>query len=319
MKLYVIGNGFDIHHGLDTRYTTFGLFLKNHYSEIYDLLLEYYGFDDLDPNNEQSFSDPLWSEFEKSLSLLDTKTVMEAHSDSLAVPSSEEFSDRDWGTFQIDMEMILEKLTVGLYKVFKEFILSVEFPPFDISKKMNLDRDAKYLTFNYTNTLANYYAIPERNVLFIHEKAESNDIELVLGHGVDPENFEDKPAQPPQGLTPEELEDWMQYMADQYDHSYELGKETINSYFTNTFKGTDAIIEKNKQFFCELEDIDEVIVIGHSLAEVDLPYFEHLTKSVTPNARWTATYYSNSDKDSHYNTLTHMGIKNVSVVKIKDL
>ncbi|EPM5001370.1 TPA: AbiH family protein [Escherichia coli] len=25
MKLYVIGNGFDVHHGLDTRYTSFGL------------------------------------------------------------------------------------------------------------------------------------------------------------------------------------------------------------------------------------------------------------------------------------------------------
>ncbi|EDT4645791.1 abortive phage infection protein, partial [Salmonella enterica subsp. enterica serovar Anatum] len=23
MKLYVIGNGFDVHHGLDTRYTSF--------------------------------------------------------------------------------------------------------------------------------------------------------------------------------------------------------------------------------------------------------------------------------------------------------
>ncbi|WP_377110387.1 AbiH family protein [Pseudoalteromonas sp. R86517] len=28
MKLYVIGNGFDVHHGLDTRYTSFGLYLK---------------------------------------------------------------------------------------------------------------------------------------------------------------------------------------------------------------------------------------------------------------------------------------------------
>ncbi|MBF4317211.1 abortive phage infection protein, partial [Vibrio anguillarum] len=26
MKLYVIGNGFDVHHGLDTRYTSFGLY-----------------------------------------------------------------------------------------------------------------------------------------------------------------------------------------------------------------------------------------------------------------------------------------------------
>ncbi|MGR5435492.1 bacteriophage abortive infection AbiH family protein [Vibrio owensii] len=319
MKLYVIGNGFDIHHGLNTRYSTFGLFLKNRYSEIYDLLLEHYGFVDLDPDDEETLWDPLWSEFEKNLSLLDTQTVMEAHEDSLAVPSSDEFRDRDWGAFQIDMEMILEQLTVGLYKAFKEFILAVEFPPFDINKEVNLDRDAKYLTFNYTDTLANYYAIPECNVLFIHEKAEENDVELVLGHGVDPANFEDKPERPPEGLTDEELEDWRQYMADQYDYSYELGKETINRYFTNTFKGTDVIIERNEQFFSSLEDIDEVIIIGHSLAEVDLPYFKHIAKSVKPNTRWIATYYSDKEKSSHFNTLTDMGVKNISVVKIEDL
>jgi len=47
MKLYVIGNGFDVHHGLDTRYTSFGLYLKKNYRETYELLLDYYGFADL--------------------------------------------------------------------------------------------------------------------------------------------------------------------------------------------------------------------------------------------------------------------------------
>lgn len=319
MKLYVIGNGFDAHHGLDTKYTSFGLYLKRCYNEVYDLLLEHYGFEDLNPNNEQTLWDPLWSEFEKSLSLLDTQTVMEAHSDSIAVPSSDEFKDRDWGAFQIDMEMVLDKLTIELYKAFKEFILSVEFPPFDISKEIRIDRDAKYLTFNYTDTLAHYYAVPEKNVLFIHEKAEDNDIELVLGHGVDPENFKEKLAEPPEGLSPEELDDWYQNISDQYDYSYELGKETINRYFTKTFKGTDAIIENNAVFFDNLLDIDEVIVIGHSLADVDLHYFKHLAKSVSPAAKWTATYYAEDDQVKHHRTLANLGIHNVSVVKIEEL
>ncbi|EKG1107896.1 hypothetical protein O1O41_004383, partial [Escherichia coli] len=59
MKLYVIGNGFDVHHGLDTRYTSFGLYLKNNYWETYELLLDYYGFADLDPDFPTTMSDPL--------------------------------------------------------------------------------------------------------------------------------------------------------------------------------------------------------------------------------------------------------------------
>ena len=83
MKLYVIGNGFDVHHGLDTRYTSFGLYLKNNYWETYELLLDYYGFADLDPDFPTTMSDPLWSEFETSMSLLDKDSVLEANMDAI--------------------------------------------------------------------------------------------------------------------------------------------------------------------------------------------------------------------------------------------
>ncbi|MBK7632980.1 MAG: hypothetical protein IPJ13_00905 [Saprospiraceae bacterium] len=52
-KLYIIGNGFDLHHNLDTWYSSFGLFLKKTYIDIYDVFLEYYGFGDLDENDKE--------------------------------------------------------------------------------------------------------------------------------------------------------------------------------------------------------------------------------------------------------------------------
>ncbi len=36
---------------------------------------------------------------------------------------------------------------------------------------------------------------------------------------------------------------------DQYDYSFQRGKNGINQYFSKTFKGTDKIIENNKDFF----------------------------------------------------------------------
>ncbi|RUO68341.1 bacteriophage abortive infection AbiH family protein [Idiomarina ramblicola] len=319
MKLYVIGNGFDIHYGLDTRYTSFGLYLKNNYRNTYDLLVDYHGFCDLDPNNSASMSDPLWSDFETSLSLLDTDNVLEANMDAMPNYASDSFRDRDRYTLQIEMERILGFLTTELYKAFKEFILSVQIPEFDQSKAMNLDRDAIYLSFNYTNTLAQYYDIPDENVLFIHKKADPDVDELILGHGIDPDNFNEEPVKPPAGLSDEDLERWMEYQSDQYDYSYERGKETINQYFSATFKGTEKIIKDNENFFTQLDEIDEVYILGHSLAEVDLPYFKKLTQSVKPNAKWVATFYNPDDEEGHRNKLKGIGISDVSVISMGQL
>lgn len=319
MKLYVIGNGFDVHHGLDTRYTSFGLYLKNNYWETYELLIEHYGFSDLNPDYPTSMSDPLWSEFETSMSLLDKDSVLEANMDAIPNYASDDFRDRDRYTLQIEMERILGLLTTELYKAFKEFILAVQFPQFDNSLAVNIDRDAVYLTFNYTDTLAQYYEVPDENVLFIHEKADEDVEELILGHGVDPKNFKEKPAEPPAGLSEEDLERWMEYQSDQYDYSYERGKDAINQYFSATFKGTEQVIKNNVDFFAGLANVDEVFVLGHSLAEVDLPYFQKLAESVKTGAKWLATYYDPDDQQTHYDTLTGLGIANVSVVRMEQL
>ncbi|MUK64528.1 bacteriophage abortive infection AbiH family protein [Aliivibrio fischeri] len=319
MKLYVIGNGFDVHHGLDTRYTSFGLYLKNNYWETYELLIEHYGFSDLNPDYPTSMLDPLWSEFETSMSLLNKDSVLEANMDAMPNYAADDFRDRDRYTLQIEMERILGLLTTELYKAFKEFILAVQFPQFDSSRAVNIDRDAVYLTFNYTDTLAQYYEVPDENVLFIHEKADEDVEELILGHGVDPENFKEKPAEPPAGLSEEDLERWMEYQSEQYDYSYERGKDAINQYFSATFKGTEQIIKNNEDFFTGLGNVDEVFVLGHSLAEVDLPYFQKLAESVKTDAKWVATYYDPDDQQTHYDTLTGLGITNVSVVRMEQI
>ncbi|MBB1482003.1 bacteriophage abortive infection AbiH family protein [Pseudoalteromonas sp. SG41-2] len=319
MKLYVIGNGFDVHHGLDTKYTSFGLYLKDNYRETYELLLDYYGFADLAPDFPTTMSDPLWSEFETSMSRLDKDSVLEANMDAMPNYASDGFRDRDRYTLEIEMERILGLLTADLYKAFKEFILNVQFPQFDPKGAVKLDRDAVYLTFNYTDTLAQYYAIPDENVLFIHEKADEHVHELILGHGVDPEKFKEKPVEPPAGLSDDDLEHWMEYQSDQYDYSFERGKDAINQYFSATFKGTEQIIKNNEDFFAKLGNIDEVYVLGHSLADVDLPYFQKLAQSVKPDANWIATFYNPDDEEVHRETLTRLGIANVTVVRMEQI
>ncbi|WP_215491193.1 AbiH family protein, partial [Escherichia coli] len=49
MKLYIIGNGFDLHHELDTSYFSFGDYLRKKDQDIYDHLVDFMGFTDLPP------------------------------------------------------------------------------------------------------------------------------------------------------------------------------------------------------------------------------------------------------------------------------
>lgn len=317
--LYIIGNGFDLHHKLNTKYCAFGFFLKENYSTIYDHLIEYYGFSDLIASDNKSSDDILWAQFEASLALLDSDTVLEAHSDSVAYPSSPDFRDRDWNTFAIDIEMLVEELTVKLFDAFKKFILEIKYPKKVDIKKLSLNKNAIYLTFNYTDSLEQYYDIDPENILHIHGKA--NDDTLILGHGIDPKNFEPKAQKPPDGLSDEEYEQWSEFMSDNYDFSYELGKDQLLNYFSRSFKETSLIINDNQSFFNSLNNIQQVIILGHSLSMVDLPYITKTYKSIREGTLWTVTYYSDKEKSSHRNTLIQLNIEenNIELITINQL
>ncbi|MCG2609759.1 bacteriophage abortive infection AbiH family protein, partial [Acinetobacter sp. SM34] len=65
--------------------------------------------------------------------------------------------------------------------------------------------------------------------------------------------------------------------------------------------------------------ISEVYILGHSMAEVDLPYFEELVKSVKPDAKWTVTFYSPDEKQHHFEVLKGLGISNISIVTLQEI
>lgn len=192
LKLYVIGNGFDIHHGLDTSYSSFGLYLKEYYWEVYDLLLTYGGFSDLDPCDQDSLSNPLWANFEANMAELNVDEILADNSDLMPCYGSDNFRDRDRYDYLIEMERLLGLLTNDLYEAFEDFILNVDTSKIDNNILVNLDRDAIFLSFNYTNTLITHYKIPLNNINFIHGLA-GQERQLVLGHGIKPELFNPPP------------------------------------------------------------------------------------------------------------------------------
>lgn len=318
--LYIIGNGFDRYHGLDTRYQAFGFYLKQQHSEIYELLTQYFGLPDLDPEKEESQWDPLWADFENALADLDFETVLEDNMNYVASGNWEKASD--FHAYQIEMEMIVDKLTKDLRKVFKEFIMAVEFPESIDKLRLGFEPGAIFLTYNYTNTLERYYGIHWKRILYIHGKALLPEEGIVLGHGRDPEEFGEEEAKQPEDLDEEQLEQWREHMSNKYDPSFEMGKQELMYYFNGSFKATAEIIQKNKSFFESLSDISKVVVLGHSISPVDQAYFKTVIQSINDKTvPWVVSYYSDVEKDRHLKTLTGLGLdeKQLSLVTMPSL
>lgn len=320
-NLYIIGNGFDLYHGLDTRYQSFAKYLAKKDNEVYELFLTYYGLPDIseDPITDEEYA--AWATFELALADLDYEQVLDDHSDSIANPGADDFRDRDWHTYQIEMEMIIEKLTDKLIADFNAFILNVNYPNNIDDKKINILPQSLFLNFNYTNTIEKYYNISANAICYIHNKAKVADSNIILGHGTDPANFIEKDPEPPENLSEEELEQWRDAMADQYDYSYDSAKSEILSYYTKAFKNTENIINQNSDFFKKLSNVENVYVLGHSISEVDIKYFETVVNTAKKDANWFVTYYSDYEKQKHLDTLTNLGIKsqNLTQIKMEDL
>lgn len=284
-------------------------------------MLQYYGLPDIseEPVGYEEYA--AWATFELSLADLDYEQVLDDFSDSIANPGSEDFKDRDWHTYQIDMELVIEKVTTRLISNFNKFILQVQYPENINDIKLDILLQSHFLSFNYTDTLERFYGINANDICYIHEKSSKDNCKIILGHGTDPSNYVVEDPQPPGGLSEEELMLWREHMADQHDYSSESAKTEILSYYTKAFKNTLAIIDANSTFFKQLGNIEEIYVLGHSISSVDINYFIAIKKHSKPAAIWYVTYYSDYEKEKHLDALTAIGIRqeNIKQIRMSDL
>jgi len=299
-KLYIIGNGFDLHHGINTSYKSFADYLKEKNSDLYSTLESYFMY----PAGDND----LWCHFEENLANLDLDGIIEDNRNYLPNIASDEFRDRDLHAFPDIMENYFRQLTSGLINVFTNFIQSVYVPDSATEKMLNLDKNSLFLTFNYTYTLEDMYAIAPDKILHIHNGAESRYVDIILGHGVNPKEFEEPAPNPPENLSVEELQDWYEQANGNWDYSFDTGKENIQNYFASSFKDTESIINENSTFFDKLFEIDEIIVLGHSLSDIDIPYFKYIYNKIGNSAKWKVSYYLGSEKKFHRTQLEDLGI-----------
>ena len=280
IRLYIIGNGFDLHHGIKSSYSNFKAYLEGKDQDLVENLEAYFD------------ADSLWSDFESTLEHLDTDKIVDECMDYLEPYSSDKWSDAYHHDYQYEVQKRIDVITSQLKERFTEWILQLS-TSFDLEELVSLDKEGLYINFNYTNTLQRLYRIPDDQILHIHNKAIDQNSTLILGHSRNPQNS--------QSLA--ELND------EDTDVRVAEGNEILDKYFEDTYKSTGRIISENQRFFQNLTSIREIIVLGHSLSKVDEPYFAEIIRNVDARSvKWTISYYSAKAIENYQETMSRLGI-----------
>src|SRR5574343_1838991 len=147
--LYIIGNGFDLHHGIHSSYSAFGRHLKEVDAQAHSQLERYFPVDD-----------DFWWQFESQLAHLDTDSLLDDAATCLPSYSAEDWSDAGHHDYEYELNRVVAAISSTLRLRFSEWVrqLVIPSPALLTGKLLPLRRDARYLTFNYTQTLQRVYS-----------------------------------------------------------------------------------------------------------------------------------------------------------------
>ena len=284
--LFVIGNGFDLAHGVKSSYYNFASTLGKRNS-LRNALETYIMTDDL------------WGDFENNLARINSSAMMNYDVLDLWLDNFDAYEeDSTIGNLYaaIDMAMgPLDVITSELPRRFRMWVESLKVncneTPFE-----NLIVNSKVLCFNYTEFIENIYHVSRENVCYIHgcrckEKYRPKE-DLILGHI--PKNFEneydDEMEKPPLHLDKGKSE-FIDYIA------MDIASKRLIWYDEATTKNCKEIIKAHNDFFSNTNKIDMVVVIGHSLSEVDWDYFSEIIKQNrnSKEIKWYISYHSAGD------------------------
>jgi hypothetical protein len=333
--LFIIGNGFDIMHGVPSSYYNFRDTIGK--NNILRFTLETY-----------IRKDDVWGNFEDGLAYLDREMMLGTVDDWLSAfgvldEEDDDFSAADFFAAQEIAASPVFVLTQELPKRFRRWVNTLE--PHSPSKLLEglLKVESRFINFNYTEFLETIYRVPGKNVLYIHGDRRDKRAQLVLGHGQDTDvvfekwyhsnkgrkEFQprlrgrkgrfynnDNPVYLAYFLQDDTKGNWKSQM--RYD-AINNTVRIIEDYYDESAKKTSDVLAKNQDYFKSLEDIKKIVVIGHSLSDVDHPYFKEIIKYNIDSTelKWYFSWYSVDDlrRITRFVSVMHISNSNVELFR----
>lgn len=276
----IVDNGFDIALGLQTSLAAFKEFVRINAPSVHETIETF-----LPVEGD-------WRDLEEAFAYFDGYSAMDEAAEHLVGYGADDWSDAYHHAPQQEAERIARQLTHGIRTELLKWANAIDRQPISRLPNIPLPPNIPYLNFNYTRTLQRFFQIPERDVRHIHGQA-SRGGPLVLGHARQP-------------TASSELSS---------PHNNEVGDvrmleagQILDTVVDNTSKPSAAIIQAEGPFFSTLANVAHITTRGHSLAEVDLPYFETVAKRTQPDAMWQISCYSDEDRDRSEHFRRHLSI-----------
>lgn len=302
LRLNVVGNGFDLYHGLPSSYYYFGCYLISTKPEFYKEIVKMYNLDGIKmlghPGDDYTYvvEDVFWREFEKHLGDVDEDYVVGTHIDDL------DLENDDPVEIEMNEHLVAHELKKSFvhwvkdtldkeenYKLIKDYINIVE-------NKIDINDEEYYLVFNYTHTLQKIYNVSDEKIHYVHGECLIDDDygdyddadDLIVGHGND--------------ARIKEIEKEIKSLENKYNFTQGM-KNEIGEYncilriLKDLKKDVEGCEVWCKYFYDRIhKNIDTIRVLGMSLGEVDIPYLQQL-KNKWPSAKWEFSYYGQKDID----------------------
>lgn len=291
-ELFIIGNGFDRHHGLETSYGSFAQFAKDnspsvyhHLSELFFASSEYMGFEAPQRNDAQSVIYERWCDFETCLGRIDDEEFGQRSNDGI----SEYMQELGMEEYLVDE--FVQNIT-GILDTFRDWVASISLP-ISLQRNFTFAPSTLFVNFNYTETLETFYGVTADRIHYIHGRRGTGE-KLIVGHDSSPPRPQSKHDMPDMQFNP------------------------FYGYLQLTRKPVEIIEPKLRQWLTDISTIEKVSVRGHSLGTVDLPYFKAIAETF-PLARWSFSYLSSKDLGSVKTFINNMHLEEDAVLSIAKL
>lgn len=268
----------------------------------------------------------LWSDFERYLSELDREKVFDFLDSRLPAvdQGDDDFSYADyWAPIDFINDTV-RSCTFEMQYHFHRWVNTLQYRKGFKRDMVKLDPDAVFLNFNYTLFLEEHYQVPRENICYIHGDRRQPFGSLVLGHretdavaALDKwchkhakrkryrPNLKDRKGR----FFANDKLVYLAYFQDDGQqgmgnyrlptryYAAEYAVNNVEEYFGHNIKPCDEIIRRHQSFFDSLKDVQQITVLGHSLSDVDLPYFQEIVRHIKhpENVRWQFTCHSERD------------------------
>ncbi len=266
--LCIIGNGFDMMHGVKSSYYSFRDSLGRN-SRLRQNLETFLTVEDI------------WADFENALAHIDMQyftsrlnadnwlDICGAYEEDTGM--AEFFMAAEYAT-QAVSDMV-DDLQRRFYSWVSQLTIGTKDRPLQsMLRDGSSDANINVLSFNYTEFIEELYEIPENNVCYIHGCCKKRSgvprEKLILGHAPNASEEEFKKRDHTFVDMRSRKRREMVYAVQ------DIATRQLIEYDKELTKDCARIIEEHDAFFNRIRSSEVVITIGHSLSEVDWPYFE---------------------------------------------